>query len=310
MCRKWFYLFSIFVFLFTSLCPYTAIAAQEYQYIEVVKNNAPIRNDYYETGNVLTRCTSGTILAYTSTKVNTYLNKWYKVVYNGGYAWIYAENVKEHKHTYQSSYSSDLDSFQVCAKCGHVKASSNKTAEAVVNSTFVMGALGSLGVKSSGVIGFMGGFAVAEPTPAGEIALGVAIVAGAYLAAKGATATVAKLISELDLSLVAEMNQNVCSPASFREVVRNGSELIYESTKCLDTLQAYGRVLAGKDVYANTQTIAFECARLYPGGCYSEIDKNKPDYFYHYHLGKDAKHKRPNTGHVFYGSTPSGKRPK
>ena len=35
----------------------------------------------------------------------------------------------------------------------------------------------------------------------------------------------------------------------------------------------------------------------------SEIDKDTPGYYYHFHLGRDVKHKNKKAGHIFWGTS-------
>ena len=64
-------------------------------YIEVTKDNAPLRSGKGEDYSVVVRASKGTVLEAVDSGLNIYLNRWYKVNTAGGTAWIYSGNVKK-----------------------------------------------------------------------------------------------------------------------------------------------------------------------------------------------------------------------
>jgi len=83
--------------LLTSL-PTIALAFKDFQ-VEVTKDNAPLREGYYESEDVIRRLEKGTILTVVGEQWNWRFNLWYKIK-GGGY--IYSGNVKEiHVHNYK-----------------------------------------------------------------------------------------------------------------------------------------------------------------------------------------------------------------
>lgn len=82
------------VVLLATMLPLTAFAAKK-QYLEVTKDNAPIRAKASEKGAIVQRCPKGTILEAEGSKINLYLNKWYKVRWKGDVCFIYSGNVKK-----------------------------------------------------------------------------------------------------------------------------------------------------------------------------------------------------------------------
>lgn len=82
------------VVLLVTMLPLTAFAAKK-QYLEVTKDNAPIRAKASEKGKIVQRCPKGVILEAEGSKINLYLNKWYKVRWKGDVCFIYSGNVKK-----------------------------------------------------------------------------------------------------------------------------------------------------------------------------------------------------------------------
>ncbi len=74
--------------------PLNAVAAST-TYVEVTKDNAPLRKDKSEDAAVVLRATKGTVLEVVSWTLNGYLHKWYKVKTVSGNLFIYSGNAKE-----------------------------------------------------------------------------------------------------------------------------------------------------------------------------------------------------------------------
>lgn len=84
----------LIVVLFVSMLPLNALAATP-RYVQVTKDNAPLRSGKAEKYSVVVRATKGTILEVLDSSYNWYLNKWYKVKIANGSAYIYSGNVKK-----------------------------------------------------------------------------------------------------------------------------------------------------------------------------------------------------------------------
>lgn len=87
--------------VFTQIPAVTVHAFSSYQ-VEVTKDNAPIRNGYYQSKKIVRRVSKGTILTVIDEKTNLKFNKWYKV---GKKEYIFSGNVKKvqkpHTHSYK-----------------------------------------------------------------------------------------------------------------------------------------------------------------------------------------------------------------
>ena len=81
------------------LFPFSALAdSASSRKLNVVVDNAPIRESPYTEGNVIQRCSKGSTLVYTRHRVNSRLNLWYEVTLSDGKTgYIYSENVSEKK---------------------------------------------------------------------------------------------------------------------------------------------------------------------------------------------------------------------
>ena len=77
-----------------AMLPVGAFAAGK-TYIEVIKDNAPLRSGKGEKYSVVVHATKGTVLEAVDSSLNIYLHRWYKVNTAGGAAWIYSGNVKK-----------------------------------------------------------------------------------------------------------------------------------------------------------------------------------------------------------------------
>ena len=259
-------------------------AANDYKYIEVIRNNAPLRSNCYESAEIIGRCSTGTVLSYVEINTNIYFNKWYRVYYGDTYAWIYEENVKTHIHCY-AKHEVDGIAFSICSDCGHVQFQAYPEVADYVNEKY-------LSASMSGALALP---VIDGPAPIGDIAA-IVIIAYNCLIYAGALSKTEGLIKEIP-------RRNV-----FYEVKRiKNVGLTNKTNQTLNTLQAFAKVLQGNDVWTKYQSDAYECAKLWPLGCYSEIDtpsgNPKAGYYYHYHLGKDVNHKVTTAGHIFYGNS-------
>jgi len=87
---------------FGSVSPVVNVYAFSNFDVEVIKDNAPLRDGYYESEKVIKRYSKGTVITVVGEKRNLWGNLWYKIK-GGGY--IYSENVKKttkkHEHSYK-----------------------------------------------------------------------------------------------------------------------------------------------------------------------------------------------------------------
>ena len=299
--KKAFALF-ISLVLLVNLLPMSAALADT-EYVEVTVNSASIRNDYYDTGDVLQWVSRGTMLRVIDSKRNLYLNKWYKVEYDTGYScvrgWIYAGEVAEHKHHYQEFYYND-NKFGVCTSCRTVAIEQVSTVE--YNKANALTA----------ALPAVGGLAAADgPLPVGEIA-GLVILGLAYLEIGynpsdymirewARTASIDDYLSET----------NSCSVQSFYIVERTGSKLVKKSNKCLNVFQAYlySRFL-NQDVWTMDPDAAFLCACMNGFRHFGpERDcRNSDVKYFHYHYGTDHNHYDAHT-HIFFSTNNYGETP-
>lgn len=279
--------------------------------IEVKRDNAPIRSAASENGSVLFRCEEGAVLKYTSTVINKYGNLWYKVTFNGKTGYIYSGNVKMHTHSYQH-LTYDGVTYNVC-DCGKVTVTVKTTQKVDSYKVSMSGVAATAPLSMTGYASTAGGLAIADgPIPLGDI-IGLSIlVVGAYLTltnSKPSTTQVQEIVRNIDFDSYLEQNGSSCSVTSYRRVLREGGTLKYIDDKCMNIGEAYVYVrYIGGDVYCNDQPTAMALAVMHgENNFYMERDKNQPTYFYHYHLGANAKHKVG--GHIFFGTNELGQRP-
>lgn len=259
--------------------------------LEVTVDNAPIRAASNKNGKVIARCAKGSVLTCTGSCINSAGNRWYKVEYDDWYYYIYSGNVKTHTHTFEYI---DYDgvSYRYC-DCGLVQVPTKTQAKQAATMTPYLSA--AVGVA-----------ALDGPVPLGDI-IGVTIILVGSMLTYGVTKNVVtEVVENIDLSRYARSNS--CSTASYRAVSRAGGKLTYLDDACLNLGEAFVYTyFAGGDVYTQTYAAAEELAML-GGDHFTEIDKDKPDYYYHFHYG--TKNPRYTVGgHIFYGATPSGLTP-
>ncbi len=279
----------------------TAVADAEY--VEVTENSAPIRNDYYDTGDVLQWVSRGTMLRVIDSKRNLYLNKWYEVQYDTGYScirgWIYSGDVSEHSHEYQR-FSYNGNTFGICTKCKTVSMERVTTVRSSQADALVA------------AIPTAGGLAAADgPLPVGEIA-GLIVLGIAYLEIGNTVSStvVREWIDSVSLDeIMRELDS--CSPQSFYRVSRTANGLVKKDGECLSVLQAFLESRFNRtDVWTIDKDAAETCAKLNFGRFFGpERDsKDCETKYYHFHYGTSHKNKDAST-HVFYGTTDNGETP-
>lgn len=275
-----------------SAIPVTAFASQN-EYLEVVVDRAPLRDDCYEKGNIITRCTEGAVLVSTGSTMNRYFHKWYKVSYEGSTYYIYSENVKVHKHNYQTLNLEGL-SLKVCRNCGDIV--TNDPQSDTSNEYIGLAAMALPAIDG--------------PIPAGDVLAAILLAYAAWkmsAAMVPVTAEIVEQIRKIDFSdYLKKRNENVCTPYTFRRVQRYPGGLKYLDDACMDCAEAYIWVAVFKgDVYTASEDAALILAAMSPKGSVCERDKDQVSYFYHYHLSTDRSEK----GHVFFGANDLGQVP-
>lgn len=280
--------------------PTPAFAADN-NYIEVTRENAPIRKAASEKADVVVRCKEGTVLSSSGSCRNWYLNKWYKVVLDGQTYYIYSGNVKIHKHN-PTNLSINGIRYSVC-KCGDVSVSVNSEEQKAESQT-VLGAT-SLAIPLITMDG---------PLPIGDLIAAGILIVSACLAmdyAAPLAEDLAVMLSEVDFNnYLRNRGENTCPTGSFRRVVRLPGGLKYTDQYCMDIVEAYiyVRLIQG-DVYTANEDDALLLAAMH-GSAIMERDKAGPNkdvttYFYHYHLGTG----RESKAHIFFGLNDAGQGP-
>ena len=271
--------------------PVTAFADSD-EHLVVTRDHAPIRRDKSEDASVVAYCNKGDVLETTGSSLNHWLNRWYKVRYNGNIYYIYSGNVRTSSHSY-TRFTYDGVKYSICTECGYAKVT--LTSSATISHSDANAVASSLS---------MGLVLVDGPLPIGDFAALLTIALTAYVATSDLTKTA---VTDITLDLVDFLNDNdyerVCSIDSFYQVLRLPTGLKKMSTTCYNYAEAYAYVLGGGDVWTETYDAAAKLAAFYPGGGYSEIDKDSPGYYYHFHLGSDRHNKNRRAGHIFYGTS-------
>lgn len=279
-----------------------SVAFAETKYVEVTEASAPIRNDCYDTGNVLYWVPRGTMLEVLDSTYNWYLRQWYKVSYDTGYSccvgWIWSGNVIEHKHNYVK-YNYNGNTFGVCEKCKTISVERVSTVK--LNKADALAAAIPLAATAAAADG---------PIPVGDIAA-VFILGLAYLEL-GREASYTQIREMVGAIAIDDYirDSNVCNNYSFYKVQRVSGGLIKIDNICMNVFQAFiCSRYCGIDVWTHSQEAAVLCVDMNSSGWFGpERDNNKPDYYYHFHYGWDHNHQDVGT-HVFFGRTENGQEP-
>lgn len=279
----------------------TSASAAGSSYIEVTRDNAPIRKAASEKADVVVRCKEGTVLSSTGSCRNWYLNKWYKVSLDGQTYYIYSGNVKIHEHN-PTNLNINGICYSVC-KCGDVSVNANSEEQKAESQT-VLGAT-SMAIPLITMDG---------PLPIGDLfAAGILIVSACLSMNYAAPLAedLAEMLSEVDFdNYLSNRDENTCPTGSFRRVVRFPGGLKYTDQYCMDIVEAYVYVyLIQGDVYTANEDDALLLAAMH-GSAIMERDKAAPSkdistYFYHYHLGTG----RESKAHIFFGLNDAGQGP-
>lgn len=262
--------------------------------IEVVRDNAPIREEPLGSSPVVARVAETTVLCKTGTTWNRYLNKWYEVQYGNKTCYIYSGNVKAHTHEYRN-YTADGITFHICS-CGEAYLNAPTESKAALGNEAYAAAALALPLADG-------------PLPVGDVLAGMVVIYLGYCALVDIAPSItllADISNTLDNPDLFEDNDFGCSEWSFRWVVRESGKLKYVNDECIDMATAYVAVYSGLDVYTPYQETAEMLADM-NGQWVWERDKDMPTYFYHYHF-YDEQYNRVG-GHVFYGTNDLGERP-
>lgn len=271
-------------------------ADENKQFIDVKTSNASLKSGAYKYADTIAKTYSGRVLNVKGVVLNEYGHLWYKVAWenepgDGNVAYIYAENVEKHVHSYVCKEVENVQ-YSYC-NCGDVYV--EETSEKMISraDTLVLGATAT-GAATSVIDG---------PLPVGDL-IGVVLVAGTRcLEYSGIIPSeIQQITTEKEFCEYIKENGEVCTEDNFRMVRREKGLLFKVDEKCLTISQAYvyARYCKG-DVWTPDETgqIAEECAALNKDFFGPEVDKDQPGYYYHYHFGKD--HKTEVGGHVFFG---------
>ena len=276
-----------------------SVASAETEYVEVSEYSAAIRNDYYDTSDVLQWVSRGTMLRVLDSKLNWHLNRWFKVEYDTGYSccigWIWSGEVNTHQHNYVK-YNYNGNTFGVCSKCNSI------AIEKV--STVKRGSAEALAATLPAAAGLA---AADGPLPVGDIAgVFILVLASLELGQTASNTQMREWVRTASLDEFAR-SRNACDEFSFYKVQRtNDGRLIKIDNICMNIFQAFvcSRYL-GIDVWTPSPDAALICAGMNGRFYGPERDLDQVDYYYHFHYGKDKQNKEAKT-HVFFGPTDSG----
>jgi hypothetical protein len=291
--KKMFKLMS-FVLVMALLVVSTPISANaaSVTYLEITRDNAPLRKEAHDEGKIVARCEEGAVLKSTGSFYNYKFRKWHRVEYQGSTYYIYSGNVETHYHEYEELYYGGT-TYKYC-DCGQVNVVSTVN---VSQSNSIAAYAGAAGVA----------VAVDGPIPVGDIVGAAILLYGAcYLATSEFSDAVIDVLEEIDVDEFLDAHENVCSTESFRKVSRLGGTLTYIDNECMDDIQAFFYVMLVGDVYNVYEQNAEELAALY-GSYFKDRDKDNPAYWWHFHLGND--HKDKVKGHIFFGTNDYGMYP-
>ena len=319
--------------------PVSAFAASD-TFIEVTKDNAPVRTKAYESGDVIERLEEGTILQADACW-NLKGHRWYRVELSDGRSgYIYSKNVQKHEHNF-NEYNTQIGTFLVCEQCGRIeekhitdvkKGSAVKAfaINAVMHMFYDSSPSGVLNVVTGGmtasgakVYTYSSAYAlpltlaVADgPAPIGDI-IGAAIVVAGGAAALHDAASFIELNEVVDLDTFAasitagefldrlKNRERECDATTFRRVVRESGGLRYADDICMDWTEAYICVVLGIDVYTPFSEIADQFSALFT---FVRMERDKdPTHYWHYHAYDNQGIKI--RAHIFFGANDYGAMP-
>ena len=301
--------------MLVSLVPVNAHAASETIYVEVTKDNAPLRAENNQDGAVVARYEKGIILETEGSCINKKLNTWYKVDYEGKTCYIYSGNVAVHEHKYMEINVLDY-CFYFC-DCGELLQETTKNLK-LLRSPASVGYIG-MGVQLvtaySGTISMeeavavAGGLSIADGAlPVGDvIALGVLLLATLAELSNGLPdqLTSTQVLQQVDYRELLKRNEESCSDYSYRRVTSLTKDGNLTVSKTCYNLAAAFVCAAGlkENIYTRYVESAYALAALFSTyGSYKTDPAHNEGYYQHFHLYWDEKNSGKVSNHVFYGT--------
>ena len=268
--------------------------------ITVIKDRAPLRTAPDGDAAIKYRAEKGSVLELLGVKRTGFFGfrKWYVVSYNGSQYYLFSDNAEVHSHSYVS-YSVAGTPFKVC-DCGHVVFTTYQSVEIKRAESYA--AIGTAAATAVFVDG---------PIPIGDIIGAVIVAAGTVYWLTGdviSSDTAQTIATDVDYVDYLKTVKNECSGSTYRMVARAPENLRFISDSCLNIGEAYVyAAYCGGDVWCSNRIVAKALADLHGTGCYSEVDRNQPTHYQHFHLG--GKPSIKVGGHVFYGTNELGQTP-
>ena len=294
--------------------------------IETTENNTKIYQSPVENVTVKGTCKKGSVLTcvetvkpVSSTKftISSLFSKrakstqaiaCYKVSYETDnacvYGYIAAADAKIHKHNNRKIVT-DIGTYYVCEKCGEVSVQTVKNASAKDASLamMVLATAKQMGPELYATAALDG------PLPYGDIIAGT-IVAVAVLKVVTPSISTTEVTS---LSFVNDLKSKAsCSSKDiYYPVDRVDKKLVAHGDMCMSLGEAYVYMALGNgNIYTEKQSDAKALAMVFnKKDVYCEKDRNKPTYFYHYHIKNLDGQKIENENHIFFGTNKAYKGP-
>ena len=274
-------------------------AASKTECVDVTKVDAPLWSGPTKYSELVDHTYLGRVLAVVDETVNEYGNLWYEVAWekepgDGNTAFIYSGNVEPHTHGYCCLYVEGVE-YSYC-ECGDVYVMGTSYVEVSQEDTYMMSTMAQAGILSLGDTAL----------PFGDMVAGVLIIGTICLYLTDNIPTTLQMVTEeIDFLDYLKENPEVCTETNFRMVTRDMKNglLVIEGDNCLTISEAYVYArFCGGDVWTpdKTGTSALACAELNGEFFGPEVDKDKPGYYYHYHMGTD--HDNAVESHIFYGT--------
>ena len=109
---------------------YQQCTANDHDMYEIIKQDAPLRQEPRNTGKVIVRLSEGQLLSVAQVVRNEKNNDWMRVEYTDEdgivrSAYMYSGNCNKHTHTYAKILESNEGSMKVCVTCAYAVVESN-----------------------------------------------------------------------------------------------------------------------------------------------------------------------------------------
>ncbi len=264
------------------------------EYAEICRDGTPIRIGPSKDAEVVTNCSEGAVVKLEGGICNLSGNSWYIVKVNGEECYVYSENLREHNCHFRELYYNGTK-YSYCS-CGKINIIESKTISVSRANTIALYA------SEAGMAMVLDG-----PIPVADvIGAMIFVLAAADTVLNGVSEEVVETVREVDIAKLLE-KETLCTDYNFRKVaIEPGvGKLYYVDDECLDMLEAFFYTLFLGNTYTKLKSTAEEMASLW-GDCYAERDSDRPDYWYHYHIGN----RKTKIGHhVFYGTNEFGEYP-